>query len=382
MSNKFVPIRRSKSLTEVFSNEKYSKLLDNSPLVLPYAGRIAPAKRLQKKLFYDAHEEEQDNPFNSFDDTDSDVELSSLSLHCKLLKVVDEKINQIHTQPASETFFNKISSMDYNTESPLNTEVNNNNDFIGGLNNNKSKYKVRKTFERMNTLEQAIIIELERGKLDRSEGTIFHKIEHEIKNRNKLDGNYKKWECDGNGIESSKEKNAIKSITPYASKIPVFRPSTVPKTNVSKLKSHQKNKPKNLMTQIRNRRSQLAHDKEKSSMLKSTPGLKTNHSAIFGKNPFTTESRGAFKIKEKDNASSLWVPIEKIPSSKCSSHTDLVTANSSSSIGNFVEHQSNVMKDLGNCQNRMKEDIKEILTIHEHIESNVNCKSNTKSLNK
>lgn len=384
-SNKFVPIRRSKSLTEVFSNEKYSKLLDNTPLILPYAGRIAPVKKLNRTLFYDGSEEEHDNPFNSFDDdTDGGLELSSL--HCNLLKEVDEKIDQIRTQPSSDTFIKRISSMDYNNESPLNMEVNNNHDALRNLNHDKSKYKTRKTFERLNTLEQAIIVELERGKLDRSEGTIFHKIEHEIKSRNKLETNYKKWECNGGDSAKEVERSALKSSTPYASKIPVFRPATVPKVNSTKFKAIQKNKPRNLITRTRKNPSMTpTHEKEKSSLFRGTPGgPKMNHSAIFGKNPFGTENKegAAFKLKEKGSASSLWVPIasEKKPSS--SSRTDMHTASSSSSMTDFVEHQTSKIKDLGSCQNRMKEDIKEILSIHENIESNVNYKSKSKALNK
>lgn len=369
--NKFVPIRRSKSLTEVFSNEKYSNLLDNSPLILPYAGRMAPAKKLQKKLFYDAPEEETDNPFNSFDDTDLQLEISSL--HCNLLKVVDEKIEKIRSIPTSETFVQRISSMDYDTESPLNKEENNNNNSLGNLNNDIPKNNVRKTFERLNKLEQAIIIELEQGKLDRSEGTIFHKIEHEIKHKNQSEDNYKKWDC----LDTTIEKRDIKSSTPYASKIPVFRPATVPKINFSKFKTIQKIKPKNVLTRIR--KSQLTHDMEKSNVIKNGSGLKTNHSAIFGKNPFTTdENLRAFKLKEKGNASSLWHPFEKKSSSTCSSRHNSVTATGSCTISDFVEHQTNNISDLGNCQKRMKEDIEEILLIHEKI----HCKPKSKTFNK
>lgn len=345
---------------------------------MPYAGRLAIAKKFQKKLFDDTQETETENPFNSFFDTDFQMEHSSL--HCNLLKVVDEKIDQIRKLPTSETFINRISMLDYNTESPLNKEENNYVNSIGNPQNDLPKYKARQSFECLNTIEKAILIGLERGTLDRSEGTIFQKIEHEIKQKKQTGDAFKKWSSVGKCVDkNTTEKRTIKSSTPYASKIPIFHPSTVPKISTSKFKTNQKIKPKSVMTHTR--KGKLTYEKEKPSGVKNSFSLKTNHSAIFGKNPFTTEDNSsAFKLKEKTNASSLWVPIEK--TSACSSRRNSATPNGTSTINDFVEHQTKKINDLGNCQKRMKEDIEEILTMHQNFNSNVHCNPKSKICNK
>lgn len=368
--NKFVPIRRSKSLTEVFSNEKYSKLLDNSPIVLPYAGRMAPpAKRLQRKLFYEAAEQDENNPFKTYNNTDIQMELSSI--HSDLLKAVDEKIDQI-TQPASETFYNRISCLDYNSESPLNKEENNNNNPIANLNTDVQKHKGRKTFEGLNAFEQAIILELERGNLDKSEGTIFHKIEHEIKSKPQSQIHYEKLGSIGDTAKNSNNKKFIlQSSTPVLSKIPVFRPSTVPKV---KLHNIQRTKTRNLVNSSRSTKSKFIQEKKPSVWSKSS---NTNPSAIFGLNPFSKESKGAFQLKNKNNASCLWVPLDKNPITSGSKGTKSKESCSTSNITDFVDHQTSSINDLGNYQKRMKEDIAEILSIHENIETNVHSKPKT-----
>lgn len=373
-SNKFVPIRRSKSLTEVFSNEKYSKLLDNSPLILPYAGKTVPPKRIQKKLFSD--NDDFENPFNHMTQIDLDIQYPLSHCNNDLLKEVDDKIDRNRTQRGSETFIKRIS--DYNIDSTFNTEENNNNNFCVLNLNMTPKSKGRKTFEHLDTLEQAIILELERGKLDRSKGSIFQKIEQEIKNKNKMEEKLKQqssFDLDVHNIPNYAEIQKQTNSTPYVSKIPVLRPSTVPKINATKSKlSIQRSKTKTNFITPYTRIQKSKQQKQNTPIFQKTSCSKTNHSAIFGKNPFNTEdsNKGAFKIKDLSNASSMWVPIDKKASQSDNNYT----------FGDFVKHQSTSMKDLGHYQNRMKNDMNEILSIHKDIEKTIGGGSKTKTLNK
>lgn len=363
---KYVPLRRSRSLTEVFSSEKFSTLLDESPMTLPYAGRYAVYKVRGRKLLFDNEDVCSENPFRSMSNSTYDVEFPSVNED--LLQTVDNKIAEIKETRPSEAFIKKISDLDYSNESPI-IMISANTDLC-------NECEPKKPDIQANSIEDAILFRLELGDLDRSEGTIFHKIENEIKNKKDIKDKTNKIGLVLNEQNTRSSQLPSKPNTPLCSKIPILcSKSAGPLKNIQlkqqKL-SQSVQKPKikvsSPVTRATTFKSNLkCAGSDDNICIRKTKALFKNQSCKTSETNFP-----AFKKKETKGSSSLWIPVAKTPPISNEINASMDKEEIISCINRHVDRQKEKVKKLENCQDSLRKDMYEVITIQNHIHHTIN----------
>lgn len=349
---KYVPLRRSRSLQEVFAG-KYEKLLDRTPLTLPFAGKYFRARqRPIRQSFYEVQEEEdaaaaaaEKEDLISFEKFKANFEVSKVDLevvHNDFLKVFDEKLlteKPKLTKPGS--FLEKIDGMNFTKPAVANNP---------------------------STIEETILNKISHGNLDRSEGSIFHKIEEELKTRK-----------DRINELIAPEKND-EPVKPPATPISTPTKQSVPMSKSSTPVSQEKKKPKNdAKKKITTQSSAKAIVPNCS---KSTPNLQKSAKNVTLRRPAKITNTNnnlsqkpksspvlSFEKKSNSNSSSLWLPFVQDPVTPSTSAPSINSAferdcDSSDEITLCIDNQYVHMKELGECTKRMQNDMEEIMEIH------------------
>lgn len=349
---KYVPLRRSRSLQEVFSNEKYEKLLDRTPMTLPFAGRLFRAKTRPVRLFKEVVEEEL--TFKNFEaeiiSVSSATEAGSskieiANMHENFLKVLDKKLAEEKAKPPT-SFLDKIDKLNFTKSSPA--------------------YPVAESItSRLNdidVLEETLLCKLSASNLDRSEGSIFNKIENELKTREeRIKDLCTSPETPESVPATPKKIKLSKSSTPVAqTSAKAKKPAQENKIVVRQPKSTPKPMPK--------------------AVSKSTPNLqnkvtlrrKPKFCEVFSPGNFSEAAKPSspvlsFEKKSTKGSSSLWLPFvdSPIPSAAPSVNSAFErSCNSSDEITLCIDSQYMQMKELNASAARMRTDMEEIMELH------------------
>lgn len=370
---KYVPLRRSRSLQEVFVNAKYEKLLDVSPMKLPYNGRFFRARPRRVRLFED---DDEDLSFEKFQMMINSTKVDVSAIHSDFLKKFDEKLmTEVKKEPLS--FLKKVEDMEFSKISPVVKEA----ALVVAPCTRRISAENFPTIDndsQLDSIEETILFKLEHGSLDCSEGSIFNKIREELKTRkarhetliDNCPAPIEKFQRKTSSPKVSLSPKTISSPAPatFSTKKALQKPK---KNFIAKNKEAAKNTPKRTSPGCQKLQPKVTRSAPSLFTIENVTVRRHNPNAVFASIDFTKppSPMAAFEKKTKNSSTSLWMPFMETPSTSAPSINSAFEhdCNSNDEITLCIENQCSQVRAIGACQVRIRDELNEMMTQQENM---------------